>query len=218
MEKDVYQELKSDFNNNKSNKKSNYLIYVLAILLIVCIYLFIRGDKSNKIREVSKSLDYIQTNWETVKVSNVKIIKIPQEVYDSMEINPDIPQEVYNQVHIDRSREKYLLWNKKRILLITWDGCPYARKFRRELDDVFSKNTYLTRHYDKDIKETWQTISLECLDTNCASIRLFQNCWEWICIINPIAKEIIADSSQNAKQILPLLESYSTRESESLIK
>jgi hypothetical protein len=62
MEKDVYQELKSDFNNNKSNKKSNYLIYVLAILLIVCIYLFIRGDKSNKIREVSKSLDYIQTN------------------------------------------------------------------------------------------------------------------------------------------------------------
>jgi hypothetical protein len=44
-----------------------------------------------------------------VKVSNVKIIKIPQEVYDSMEINPDIPQEVYNQVHIDRSREKYLL-------------------------------------------------------------------------------------------------------------
>lgn len=217
MEENIYQELKSDFKSNKVSKKNNFLIYVWIILLIVCVYVFTRKG-FGEVREVSKSIDSIRVDWERVQVSDVKIIKIPQEVYDSMEIDPDIPQEVYNQVNIDRSREKYLLWDKKRILLITWDGCPYARRFRRELDNVFEKNAYLTRYYDKDIKETWQYIEFTCFDKNCASIRLFENCWEWICIINPIAKEILADSSQNAKQILPLLESYSTREGESLTK
>lgn len=215
--KDIYQELKSDFKKQWTYKKSNFLTYILAIILIICIYLFIHKE-INTVHEVSKSIDYIQVDWKNIEVSEIKIIKIPHQVYDSMEINPNIPQEVYNQINIDRSREKYLLWDKKHILLITWDGCPYARRFRKELDNVFNKNTYLTRYYDKDIKETWQYIEFSCFDKNCASIRLFENCWEWICIINPVAKEIIVDNSQNAKQILPLLKSYENRQNESLIK
>lgn len=214
----IYQELKSDFNNNKSNKKSNYLIYVFVVLLIVCIYFFIHGDKPNKIREVSKSLDYVQVDWETVEVSDVKVKKIPQEVYDSMEIDPNVSQEIYSQANIDRSWEQYLLWDKKHILLITWDGCPYARKFRKELDDIFDKDSHFSHYYDKDIRDVWQHIELSCFDRNCASIWLLENCWEWICIINPMAKEIIIDNSQDSKQIFPLLEWYGERYNKSLIQ
>ncbi len=215
MKDNIYQELKSDFNGGKVNKKSNFLVYALVILLIICVYVFVYKG-GNKVRDVSNSINHIPVDWEIVEVSDVKIMKIPQEVYDSMEIDPNIPWEVYNRV--DRSWENYLLWDKKRILLITWDGCPYARKFRKELDNIFEENAYLSRYYDKDIRETWQTVELSCLGKICSSIRLFENCWEWICIINPVAKEIIVDNSQNFKQILPLLQSYSMREKESLVK
>ncbi len=216
MEENIYQELKSDFKKSKSDKKSNYLIYFWAVVLIVCIYFFTHTGNF-RAREVSKSIDSLLVDWEKVELSDVKIMKIPQEVYDSMEIDPSIPQEAYNQM--DRSREQYLLWDKKRILLITWDGCPYARRFRKELDNVFDKNAYLTRYYDKYIKETWQYVTLSCLNGyDCASIWLFENCWEWICIINPMAKEVIVDTSQKTAQILPLLKSYDTWDDRPLLK
>ena len=215
--KDIYQELKSDFDNNKSNKRNKFLIYILPIAIILCLYLFLHSD-NKKVHEVSKAIEQVQVDWETVEVSNVKVINIPQEVYDSMEIDPNIPQEIYNQVNIDRSREQYLIWDKKHILLITWDGCPYARKFHKELDNIFDKTPHFIRYYTKDIKETWQYIEFSCINEYCASIRLFENCWEWICIINPMAKEIIVDNSQNYKQIFPLLEWYEARNNESLIQ
>jgi hypothetical protein len=36
-------------------------------------------------------------------------LKIPQEVFDNMEIDPEIPQEIYDKVKIDRTWDKYLL-------------------------------------------------------------------------------------------------------------
>lgn len=215
--KDFYQELKSDFKKNWTGKKTNYLSYILAVIAILGIYFFIHKTTTpERAPEVSKTLEYIQVDWEITKVSNVKILKIPQEVYDNMEMDPNIPQEAYND--IDKSREKYLLWDQKRILLITWTGCPYARKFRRELDNIFSKNRDVASYYLKEIKETWQTVKLYCLNGyDCAWIWLFENCGEWICIINPITREVIADSSQDAKQILPLLKAYKSRYSEPLL-
>ncbi len=220
MEEKIYQELKSEFNKYKKNKKSNFLIYILAAVLIFWIYLFIHKDKNNEIHEVSKSLDYIQINWENIELSEVKIIKIPQEVYDSIGKESDIPPEIYNQISNYGEMlnlDEYLSWDKKRLLLITRDGCPYARKFHNAINKAFNDNE-INSYYSKDIKTTWKYFSFPCFDGEiCASTRLFDKCWEWFCIINPITKEIIADTSQNANQILPILKAYKSRYSEPIL-
>ena len=218
--REIYQELKSDFKKGWTGKKTNYLSYIIAVILILGIYFFIHKTTTpERAPEVSKTLDYIQVDWQVTEVSKVKVLKIPQEVFDNMEIDPEIPQEIYDKVKIDRTRDKYLLWDQKIVLLITWNGCPYARKFRREIDNIFSKNASINGYYLKEIRETWQTVNLGwCIGGyNCAAIRLFENCGEWICIINPITREVVADSSQNAKQILPLLKAYRSRYNEPLL-
>ena len=217
--KDIYKELKSDFKKNRTNKKHNYLIYILAIVLIVCTYLFIHGN--NKIHETSKPLDYIQLDWEIVELSDVKIIKIPQKIYDSIEENSNVSQEMYNQLSRYGdviSLDEYLSGDKKRVLLVTRDGCPYARKFHNAINKAFTEYD-VSSQYSKDIKTTWKSFSFPCFYGEvCASDWLFNICWEWFCIINPITKEIIADTSQNTKQVLPLLRAYKLRYSEPLLK
>ena len=62
MEENIYQELKSDFKKNESGKKSNYLVYFWAVVVIVCIYLFTTHTGNARAREVSKSMDF-STFW-----------------------------------------------------------------------------------------------------------------------------------------------------------
>jgi thioredoxin-related protein len=49
--------------------------------------------------------------------------------------------------------DEYLSGDKKRLLLITRDGCPYARKFHNEINKAF-KERDISSYYTKDIKTT----------------------------------------------------------------
>lgn len=171
------------------------IIFLLALASIaVYIYKHIDWDKP-KIHVISA----VQVNNKMVPVSEVKVVQIPQATYDSMKDNPQWAH--------------HLSGNKKRVLLMTWNGCPYARAYHAALDRAFGKSGIFNRYYIKDIEVTGQSVSGNCrgeLAEHCPLVWIMNNCMGGICIINPLTKEAIVDRSQNAKQILPILMAYAT--------
>ncbi len=145
-----------------------------------------------------KQISFVQVQGQTIALENVKAVQIPQQVYDSMADNPQW--------------KEYLLGDKKRVLLVTWDGCPYERAFKRAVQKIFTfKN--ITNYYTSSIVNTGQSISVRCagdLAQSCPMMWIMDHCVPGICIINPKTHEAIAAKSHNASQIAPLLSAYAT--------
>ncbi len=179
------------------------LIVLIICLLGIAFYAYKHIDWNPPKKE---AIYAVEVNGKTVPVSEVRVEQIPQEVYDSMK---------------DNGRwANHLTGDKKRLLLITWDGCPYARAFHSELDKAFGKSGYFDKYYVKDVEVTGKSVGGYCegpLAEHCPLIWLMHNCINGICIINPKTKEAIIDESQNAKQILPLLMAYATWDTEPLL-
>ena len=182
---------------------TNLLVFLLALAgLGIYIYKHVDWNAPKKQRITS-----VEINGQTVPLHQVKIEQIPQAVYDSMKDNPHW--------------SNHLTGNKKRVLLITWNGCPYARAYRQALDKVFKKGSPLQKQYVKDIEVTGQSVGGSCkgpLAASCPLMWIMDHCMGGICIINPQTHEAIVDESQNAQQILPLLTAYAAWTTEPLLK
>lgn len=216
MKGKVYEELKYELKKNNKRKNNNIYKYILIAVILFFTYSYIHNS-INWVQAKEQTINYIEIDWQATEVSDVKIMQIPQKVYKSME-DLDSSSDYYKNINIDKSRDQYLTWDKKHVLLITRDWCPYARSFHKELNKIFENNYNLQFSYTKDIRTTWQKYSISCINENCPAIRLNNYCSEWICIINPNTKELIIDTSQNSKQILPLLKAYDKRNNTPLIK
>ncbi len=149
-------------------------------------------------------LSAVQVNGKTIALQDVVALKIPQEVYDGIKDNP--------------TYKEYLFGNKKQVLLLTWDGCPYARAYKNALTKAF-KFELLKKYYTENIVVTGQSVSVSCNANhlNCPEAWIKQNCLGKVCIINPFTKEAIVDASRDANQILPLLMAQATWLQEPLI-
>ena len=150
-------------------------------------------------------ISQVQVNGKIAKVNNVKVVEIPQETYDSMTNNP--------------KWKEHLSGNKKRVLLVTWDGCPYNRAFKQALQKVF-KFPKIGNFYIKDIILTGQEITVRCegdLPWNCPMKWIMDHCANRICIINPKTHEAIIDGSSNTDQVLPILAAYAQWDAEPLL-
>lgn len=170
-----------------------YLIVLGVCLLGMAYYGYKHIDWNPPKKKV---ITVVEVNGKTVPLGQVHAIQIPQEVYDSMADNPEW--------------KGHLLGDKKRVLLITWDGCPYARAFKQALERAFTTK-YIDNFYTQDIVVTGQTVWGSCQGPQqeiCPKIWIMNHCMGGICIINPKTHEAIVDESQNAQQILPLLAAY----------
>ncbi len=146
----------------------------------------------------SRRIFWVSVNGKNVPLHQVKVVQIPQTVYDSMAENP--------------KWKEHLLGNKKRVLLLTWDGCPYARAFKQSLEQIF-KQTAISRAYEKDIVVTGQSVEGFCkgdLAKHCPLMWILDHCMNGICIINPQTREAIEDHSKDARQVWALLTAYSS--------
>lgn len=145
----------------------------------------------------SKAILSVRVNDRAVPLYRVKAVQIPQAVYDSMTENSQW--------------KEYLLGKQKRVLLFTWDGCPYARAFKQTLENVF-QYPQINQSFTKDIVLTGRSAGGTCrgeLANHCPLFWLLKHCFRGFCIINPKTKEAIEDHSKDPRQIFPLLAAYS---------
>ncbi len=170
------------------------LIIFAAALLGLCIYCYKHIDWN---RPKKKSISFVQLNKKIIPLQHVYVEQIPQAVYDGIANNA--------------TYKEFLLGDKKQVVLITWNGCPYARAFRQALDQAF-KGTNLKDFYKQNVVEVPQSSSYSCHsdNLNCPQAWVMSHCASGFCIINPLTREAILDRSQNAQQIFPLLASYIT--------
>ncbi len=146
----------------------------------------------------SKTIFSVRIKDRAIPLRNVKAVQIPQIVYDSMAENSQW--------------KEYLLGDKKRVLLFTWDGCPYARAFKQVLENAF-QYPQINQAFTKDIVLTGQSTGGIChgkLANHCPLFWLLKHCFHGFCIINPVTKEAIEDHSKDPRQILPLLAAYAS--------
>lgn len=178
------------------NNWINLLIAVLAALgLGYYIYTHVDWNPPK-----SQRIWRVQVNGKQVFLSGVKAVQIPPAVYESMADNP--------------KWKEHLLGKKKKVLLFTWDGCPYARAFKQSLEQIFRQKQF-SQAFEKDIVVTGQSVGGSCrgpLAKDCPLIWLMDHCMDGICIINPQTKEAIEDHSKNARQVAALLTAYASWE------
>lgn len=183
----------------------NYLkdgIILLLALIGLSIYTYKQIDWN---APKQKSISHVNIDGKMYPLQGVRVVQIPPAVYDSISANTPY--------------KDFLLGDQKRVVLITWNGCPYARAFRHAFDKAF-RFKELNQNYKPRVIEVGQTVSFSCNsdNLNCPKAWVISNCINGFCIINPQAKQAILDGSRNAKQIIPLLVAYAKWTQESLVE
>jgi len=199
---DIDSEIENDF---KKNSKISFKSLILVFLCIALLFVFLKFHSHNTLSwytSMEKKIEYVESNWEKIYFSDLKVVKIPQKVYDSVWKNP--------------KWSEYLFWEKKRILFIYWDWCPYARAYDSEIERAFFSDKSLWDNYLKEIVKVPQLRTLECTTQYCPEIWIEHFCGGNLCIINPVSKEIIVDNSHDEKQISSLLKLYADRSNKEL--
>ena len=180
-------------------KKHWFEILLLLVALGVILY---KGIDWNGPKQ--KRLFTLQTSEGPRFISSVKMTQIPQRIYSGAMNNPEFLDE--------------LVGNKKRVLMLTWSGCPYKVAFKNKLEQALSRPELRNEYEPHIISRSSRTFTYSCnsKDLYCPVAWVAENCMGNICIINPKTKEAIVDSSHNAAQILPLLTAYATWDNEPL--
>lgn len=163
---------------------------------------------------------YKHIDWDRPQKQNISFVQLNKKIIPLQEVYAEqIPQAVYDGIGNNATYKEFLLADRKQVVLITWNGCPYARAFRQALDQAF-KSTNLKDFYKENVVEVPQSSSYSCNsdNLNCPQAWVMNHCAGGFCIINPQTKEAIVDKSQNARQILPLLAFYMVWEKEPLFK
>jgi len=120
-----------------------------------------------------------------------------------------IPEYVYQSLYNDTKFKRYLTGNQKYIILFTYNGCPYVKAYENGFRQHFEQDNY-GEYYRKRIINVGRVVSASCPNhtMECATIWVYQNCFGNLCIVNPVAKQVIVDESHDAKQLGTLLNKY----------
>lgn len=200
----IEDEIKNEFNKNNKNRSNGlFLILGLLIFFLILFRLYSRYQHNKYIGD-SKVIPFVEFNWENVSISEVTVVKIPDNVYDS--------------IWSDSEWSEFLFWDKKNILFVYWDGCPYASAYENSISKTFSDKSFLNNYYSKNIFKVPQSYTVSCHNPNCPRFWLWRVCSASFCIINPKAKEVIVDKSQNSLQIPVLLDAYYLWEEKTLFE
>lgn len=169
----------------------------LACLLFFGVYFGHKIDFENMLKKDSPVPVHMGGGIQpTVGLGGVHTVSIPGYVYDSLE-------------H-DKTFKRYLTGNHKYILFFTYPGCPYSRAFKRAFKYLFSQRGF-EQYYRKRIITVGRFTSVSCpghQGLHCATAWVYEHCFGNLCIFNPLRRQIVVDSTQNARQIEPLLQTY----------
>lgn len=133
---------------------------------------------------------HVQKKMNLLKLRNIKLVRIPDDVYESFEKNPEEADVFQGKI--------------KTIAAFMPTGCPYREAFNQKLDEMLSLANHKQRYHQRMI-ETGMTISASCNGTMCPKMWLLQNCADGLCIINPVTREAVIDTSRDVRQIPFLL-------------
>lgn len=175
--------------------KTNFIIFLLCLVGLIY-YAYHTYTHTDHRKDKGKTIFQIEINGKTAKVTGVKVVQIPQATYDSMADNSEW--------------KDHLLGNKKRVLFVTWEGCPHNRAFKQSLQKVFNFPN-ISNFYTQDFVLTGQSVGVSCkgnFQQYCPKTWIMDHCTNRICIINPKTHEAIIDSSHDTEQALPLLAAY----------
>ena len=164
---------------------------------------------------------YTHIDWNPPKKRTISNVQINGKIMPIAQVQAEqIPQAIYDGISSNGTYKEFITGDKKQVVLFTWDGCPYARAFSSALETMFQQK-YVRNFYQKNIVHVPQSSTLSCnngTNLHCPQVWLMQHCGNGLCIINPKTKEAIIDTSQNAKQILPLLAAYAKWDKEPLLE
>ena len=170
------------------------ILLALGVFLFFSLYIYHHIDFEDLLRPQPATPVHIKGKIApSRKLKDVKIVSIPDEVYESIKQNS--------------AAAKYLQGNEKYVLMMYTRGCPYARAFKNAFSKLFATNAYRP-YYRKHIFELWGSTWISCNTATCPKLWIFENCGQGICIINPKLRKAVIDNSQDASQIELLLEKY----------
>ena len=114
----------------------NFKFIFIIILIVLWVYRIKDGffEEDDKLF-VEKKINEVKVDNKMVPVSNVKVVKISEWVYDSMEWD---------------EWSKYLLWSSKKVMFIYWDGCRYARAYNNQIKNTLEDKMF-SYNYEKEI-------------------------------------------------------------------
>ena len=200
---DIEHEIENDFMKwNKKNSKGLIIVLIFSLSLIIFFRLYSNIRAKSYIWQ-SKTIHFVEFEWQKVYLSDVEVVKIPDRVYDA--------------AWIDNEWADFLFSDIKNLLFVYWDGCPYARAYESQINKVFSDDYSINNLYLKNIIKVPKSYSVTCHSEYCPRMRIGRVCSADFCIINPMAKEIVVDSSHDEKQISVLLKLYADRNDNELL-
>jgi len=177
--------------------KSQLKNLLLCLAFLVCLGLYLSAKMDWE--------DMLQPRSNTPVHLNGKIAPNPKSL-PGVQLLP-IPQEVFTDLSAD-SWARYVTGNQKYVLVLSWGEKPAPAVFKKTLKELFNKGykEYYRKHFVIESGNSW---FVSCDSAHlCPKLWLYQNCIQKVCIINPLTKQIVVDSSTDAKQLETLLEKY----------
>lgn len=173
------------------------VIAFVVCILVFAVYFGHKIDFENVLKKDSPVPVHMQGQIARgAALPGVQVVNIPDTVFESLEQDTEF--------------KRYLTGNHKYVFLFTYPGCPYARAFSNAFKRLFEEEGF-DEFYRKRIQPVGRTTMVSCpghRDMNCATAWVYQNCFSKLCIFNPVRRQAVVDSSQNANQIEALLEAY----------
>ena len=173
------------------------VVLFAGCLLFFGVYFGQQMDFENMLKKESATPVHMNGDIRPSRpLSQVAVLPIPSHVYESLEK--------------DKKFERYLTGNHKYILFFTYPGCPYARAYTAAFKRLFAEEGF-DEYYRKRVITVGRTTSVSCpghRDLNCATAWVYQVCFGNLCIFNPQRRQVVVDSSQNARQLETLLDKY----------
>ena len=174
------------------NKNGLGLVTVLVILLVVAVVacLLFKDTVPIDLEQLARQPDStVEAGILTAGIANVQVLKIPQEIYDSMPANP--------------SHREILTGDIKKVHWVSLRGCPYAKAFRETVERGLEA---YRGSYQNTMEWTSGTKWISCAPgyKTCPELWLAEKCGE-LCIVQPQKRQMVSLKVKNGKQALALL-------------
>jgi len=135
--------------------------------------------------------DNIQRKMSVLRLKNIELVAIPDEVYESFKESP--------------ADSEYFQGEKKSLVAVVTANSAYKDDFKQTFNEMLSHEAH-QRHYRQQVFEVDPANVIWCDGPLfCSKKWIGNNCSKGLCIINPATHEALIDNSLDVRQIPFLL-------------
>lgn len=175
--------------------KYNYLVIAIVCVVLALVYVANQVDWEDVLTPRATQPVHLNGKIDKTKaLAQVRLENIPETVYESIKWG-------------DTKYTRYVTGNQKYVLVVSFGGVPRLDTFKPALRQLLHEKGY-SQYYRRHIFDFTTGYSWRCDRMECAEQWIDEHCKKSVCIIHPLKKQAIIDSSADVKQLESLLEKY----------